>query len=585
VVLFRDVTVERRAQEALRGSEKRQAFLLELNDALRPLASIEEIEATTNRLLGMHLGVDRVMFSEVVGEPGAEEGLIRSQYVRPAAQGQPSTVPFAERVDYRRFFGKSTMAGRYRGDLLVVADIDASPGFEASERAAWAAAGVRAAIIVPLAKSSKLVDELGVQCAAPRVWTEAEISLVREVAERTWVAGERAHSTKALKESEQTLRTADERKNEFIATLAHELRNPLAPMRTGLSILNRTGGASATAVRTREVMDRQLTYLVRLVDDLLDVSRVSRGEVVLKKTVNTLQGVVDLALETSRPLLDTAGHHLRVDLPREPVLLNVDATRISQVLSNILNNAAKYTPNGGQVSLRAERVAPDRVRLQVEDTGMGIPPEMLDNVFDLFTQVDHASGRSQGGLGIGLSLSRRLVELHGGTVRARSAGLGQGSTFTVELPAMPALAQESPPQDGASNTASGVAGKSVLVVDDNVDAAEMLLMALQFDGHEVRVVHTGNDALAAFAEGEAPDVVLLDIGLPDRSGYEVAEALRQRRAFDRTVLVALTGWGARRDQARTQAAGFDLHLTKPVSSEALAKALASGPRRGAQPLA
>jgi signal transduction histidine kinase/ActR/RegA family two-component response regulator len=578
VVLFRDVTVERRAQEAVRESERRQAFLLELNDALRPLASIEEIEATTNRLLGMHLGADRVMFSEVVGEPGAEEGLIRSQYVRPAADGQPTTVPFAERFDYRRF-GKSTMAGRYRGDLLVVADIDASPGFQASERAAWAAAGVRAAIIVPLAKSSKLVDELGVQCAAPRVWTDAEISLVREVAERTWVAGERARSTKALEESEQALRTADERKNEFIATLAHELRNPLAPMRTGLSILNRIGGASATAVRTREVMDRQLTYLVRLVDDLLDVSRVSRGEVVLKKTVNTLQGVVDLALETSRPLLDTAGHHLRVDLPRVPVLLNIDATRIAQVLSNILNNAAKYTPNGGQVSLRAERVAPDRVRLQVEDTGMGIPPDMLDNVFDLFTQVDQASGRSQGGLGIGLSLSRRLVELHGGTVHARSAGLGQGSTFTVELPVMPPLQPDDSPQgDGITAAAPDGTRKSVLVVDDNVDAADLLMMDLKLEGHDVRVVHTGNDALTAFGAGEAPDVVLLDIGLPDLSGYEVAAELRRRRAFDGTVLVAVTGWGAARDQQRALAAGFDLHLTKPVSADALRGALASGRR-------
>lgn len=377
------------------------------------------------------------------------------------------------------------------------------------------------------------------------------------------------------KQIEQELHQANERKDEFIATLAHELRNPLAPLHTGLSILERIGDTSADAERTRKVMERQLTQLVRLVDDLLDVSRVSRGEVVLQKSVGSLQSMVNLAVETSQSLLDTASHHLRVELPSEPSLINADAPRITQVLSNILNNAAKYTPDGGHVCLRVERIALDRVRLQVEDNGTGIPADMLESIFGLFTQVNNGSGGSQGGLGIGLSLSRRLVELHGGTLIANSAGLGQGSVFTLELPTIQSLPPANMTQQADTvHCVADVAGKSVLVVDDNMDAAEVLSMMLQLIDQDVRVVHTGGDALTAFSAVEAPDVVFLDIGLPDINGYEVATELRRRPAFDRTIIVALTGWGAEHDKERAFAAGFDLHLTKPVALEDLLTAMA-----------
>lgn len=375
------------------------------------------------------------------------------------------------------------------------------------------------------------------------------------------------------KQIEEALREADARKDEFLATLAHELRNPLAPLRNALAILRSADGHSPGAVRARELMERQLAHLVRLVDDLLDVSRVSRGKVAMKKTVTSLQSVVDVALETSRPLMDAAGHTLKVQLPPEPVLLHVDATRIAQVISNLLNNAAKYTPHGGQVALSAAHVAPTRLQLRVTDNGVGIPPEMLEKVFDLFTQVGGALDRAQGGLGIGLSLARRLTQLHGGSLSASSAGEGQGSTFVVELPLLEQPQEPSRPPQDVAEAARATATRRVLVVDDNTDAAETLAVLLELDGHQVEVAHTGAQALKA-AASRKPDIIFLDIGLPDLNGYQVAEQLRADPELSGTWLVALTGWGTERDQQRARAAGIDLHLTKPVSPEDLARALA-----------
>jgi PAS domain S-box-containing protein len=384
------------------------------------------------------------------------------------------------------------------------------------------------------------------------------------------------------KQIEEALREADIRKDEFLATLAHELRNPLAPLRNGVAILHRVDGHSAAAVRARELMERQLGHLVRLVDDLLDVSRVSQGKVKMMKTVTSLQSVIDLAVETSRPLLDAAGHGLEVQQPHEPVLLHVDATRIAQVVANLLNNAAKYTPRGGQIIVSATVPDPARMELVVKDNGIGIPQEMLDKVFDLFTQVGGALDRAQGGLGVGLSLARRLVELHGGTIRATSAGEGQGSAFIVELPLLKqphdAVRTRAAVQDRALPEA---AGRRVLVVDDNVDAAETLRMLLEIDGHHVQVVHTGRSALEVAAR-DRPDVVFLDIGLPDINGYSVAEQLRADPDLQDLWLVALTGWGTERDQEKARHAGIDMHLTKPVSLDDLAKALAGEQLRGSR---
>lgn len=372
------------------------------------------------------------------------------------------------------------------------------------------------------------------------------------------------------KQVEAALREADVRKDQFLATLAHELRNPLAPLRNGLAILSRTDSGSAAGVRARELMERQLAHLVRLVDDLLDVSRVSQGKVAMKKTVTSLQAVVDQALETAKPLIDAAGHRLQVTLPPETLLLDVDATRIAQVLSNLLNNAAKYTPPGGHIALTAAVADTGRLLLTVKDSGVGIPGHMLEDIFELFTQVGSAIDRSQGGLGIGLSLARRLVELHGGRIRAESDGEQRGSTFVVELPVLAGPAANHP-VDAAPQPAPAT-GRRVLVVDDNLDAAETLTLLLEMDGHSVQAVHCGEDALA-LAPLMQPDVVFLDIGLPDLTGYEVAERLRRLPALAATWLVALTGWGGAQDRERARRSGIDMHLTKPVAPQDLAHAL------------
>jgi PAS domain S-box-containing protein len=406
------------------------------------------------------------------------------------------------------------------------------------------------------------------EARAMRLAPEQFSALFLDITERRRVQDE-------LVQREAQLREADARKNEFLATLAHELRNPLAPLRNGLMILRHADGTDASAVRARELMERQLTHLVRLVDDLLDVARVSQGKVTLKKLPTSLQAVVETALETSRPLIDAAGHRLTLDLPAEPLLLDVDPTRIAQVLANLLNNAAKYTPAGGHVRLRARAVDAQWLRIDVEDDGLGIPADMLDRVFELFTQVGGVLERAQGGLGIGLSLARRLVELHGGRILAHSAGEGRGSTFVVELPLGPApvAAEVAPPQ---AAPAAPLPRRRVLVVDDNVDAAESLQMLLALGGVDARLAHNGAEALAV-AEAWRPDLVFLDIGLPDMSGHDVARSLRARPGGAEPVLVALTGWGSQRDQELAREAGMDLHLTKPVGPDDLERALALRP--------
>jgi PAS domain S-box-containing protein len=367
-----------------------------------------------------------------------------------------------------------------------------------------------------------------------------------------------------LQRAEQALKAADRQKDEFLATLAHELRNPLAPIRTGLELLKQPPASHAAAEKVRTTMQRQLGHLVRLVDDLLDVSRISHGKIELQRERLQLRDVVAHAVEASGALAEASGHALAVQLPAEPIWIEGDEIRLAQVLTNLLNNAAKYTPRGGHIELAAA-VEGSAAVIRVSDDGSGIAEDMLPRVFDLFAQADRDRERSQGGLGIGLSLARRLVKMHGGTITAASAGPGRGSTFTVRLP----LAAG--PSDAASENEPNHAPPAacrILVVDDNEDAAETLTTLLGLSGHDTRSAHDGAQALEA-ARAFAPDLVFLDLGLPDMSGYEVAERLRADRALEGVVLVALTGWGADEDKQRTRAAGFDLHLTKPVDLSAV----------------
>ncbi len=374
-----------------------------------------------------------------------------------------------------------------------------------------------------------------------------------------------------------SLREVDVRKDEFLATLAHELRNPLAPVRNGLEILRRSDTLSPAGAQAHSVMERQITHLVRLVDDLMDVSRISRGKVDLRCERITLQTVVDCALESSRPAIDAGHHHLVVDVPTAPLWLDGDLTRLAQVMGNLLNNAAKYTPDGGHIRLTVRPEGP-MAALSVTDDGVGLSPETLPRVFDLFAQIEHTLARSQGGLGIGLSLVKQLVEMHGGSIVAESEGLGRGSRFTVRLP----LSRTGPGpvfHDASPSGAAVPAALRVLVVDDNVDAAESLAMMLSLLGHEVRAAHDGAAAVAVAGEWH-PDVALLDIGLPDLTGYDVARRLRADLRLQRLVLVAVTGWGTEDDRRRSAEAGFDHHLTKPVDVHALERLLARHVRTG-----
>jgi PAS domain S-box-containing protein len=377
---------------------------------------------------------------------------------------------------------------------------------------------------------------------------------------------ERRRSDAALRQMAADLSEANRLKTEFLATLAHELRNPLAPIRSGLQFIRRAPGDAAAVSRVHEIMGRQLDHLVLLVDDLLDVARIQRGQVELRCEPVDLATVVNAAIETSMPLLQAARHSFDVHLPTLPLPLLADPTRLTQVISNLLNNAARYTPNGGRIALRAEHDGDEAV-ITVTDNGIGIATDALEAVFRMFTQVGQAQQPGSGGLGIGLSLVRSLVELHGGSVRADSAGTNAGSRFTVRLPLAKGLAGAAPPAAQAA-LAGAVSPRNVLVVDDNRDAAETLAALLSMLGHSAPVANDGRQALRMLPM-LMPDVVFLDLGMPGMSGYEVANAIRADTRFAAVRLVALTGWGGEADRERTAQAGFDAHLTKPATVEAI----------------
>ena len=376
------------------------------------------------------------------------------------------------------------------------------------------------------------------------------------------------HEMRVRERAEEALRLADRRKDEFLATLAHELRNPLAPIRTGLDILRlRSGDAQATQ-RATDIMERQLRQMVRLVDDLLDVSRINTGKFTIKSGRVELKAVVNDALEVVRPYIELHGHDLVIDLPDRPVFLNGDATRLAQILSNLLNNAAKYTNRGGRVGLKA--AVDDRtLALVVSDTGIGIAPDMLDTVFEMFVQVDSTLERSNAGLGVGLSLARKLVELHGGTIEAHSAGIGHGSQFVVRLPIV-----VDPELPAKPTPASFISAENyrILLADDNVDFVSSIGALLTAMGHSVVITHNGADALAA-AKRFCPDYAFLDIGLPQMSGYDLARGIRDLSCCTMTVMVAVTGWGQEKDRQLAFEAGFDHHMVKPVRFEQIEEIL------------
>jgi PAS domain S-box-containing protein len=383
------------------------------------------------------------------------------------------------------------------------------------------------------------------------------------------------------RKAEAALKESDQRKDEFLAMLAHELRNPLAPIRNGVQIFRALAPPIPALQSAIEMIDRQVHQMTRLVDDLLDMSRITRGKIELRKERVELAAIVKGAVEASRPLIDQRGHELTINIPPQPIHLEADLTRLSQVLMNLVNNAAKFIDGAGRISVTAEREN-GSVLIRVTDTGIGIPAGMLSRIFDMFTQVDRSLERSEGGLGLGLTLVHRLVEMHGGTVEARSEGPGKGSEFVVRLPVAAEIQDEGlRGEAGDGETVVTPAARRILIVDDNLDAADSLGMLLGLLGHEIHTAHDGMEAVEAVA-GFKPDIVLLDIGLPKLNGYEAARRIREQHGGG-LVLVALTGWGQEEDRRRSKEAGFDHHMTKPVDFADLQKVLAEvspSPERG-----
>lgn len=449
------------------------------------------------------------------------------------------------------------------GDHVVVIDVEQSQTLaDTDELRMLRRNGIRAVQSTPLrARDGHIVGMLSTHWAEPHAPSERELRLLGILAREAADLLERH-------QSEESLREASVRKDEFLATLAHELRNPLAPITNGLHLLKRMLGQSPDVAAQLEMMRRQVGNLGRLVDDLLELSRISRGTIELRKSAVTLADVVLSAVETSRPLVDQARHSLDIQLPSQPLLVHADAFRLGQALSNLINNAAKYTPKGGRISVILTAHG-DSARLCVRDNGIGLPPELQTRVFDMFTQGEHTRERQQGGLGIGLTLVRSLVELHGGQVSAHSDGLGHGSEFVIQLPLLQGCSEPVTTRAAVPRRSHDHAHRqNVLVVDDNHEAADTLALLLRLAERDVRVGYDGAACLEAVAQ-ERPDVILLDLGLPMIDGFEACRRIRHMPGGENIAIIAVSGWGRERDRERTREAGFDLHLTKPVDPDTL----------------
>lgn len=404
-----------------------------------------------------------------------------------------------------------------------------------------------------------------------RVWIDSRVTRVTDSrGEMIGILG-LSHDITERKLAEEALKDADRRKDDFIALLAHELRNPLAPIRNGLQVMRLAGGDAEVVAQARTMMDRQLSHMVRLIDDLLDVSRISRNKMELRRSRVLLTDVVSNAVEIARPVIEAAGHVLSISLPQQPIFLDADLTRLAQVFGNLLTNSAKYTDHRGHIWLNA-RLVDDNVMVSVRDTGIGIPIESLTSIFDMFSQVDRSIERATGGLGIGLALVKGLVEMHSGSVTAASDGVGKGSEFTVTLPIIKSLSVTSEFPSHADGAGSAGLKRRMFVVDDNVDSANSMAMMLKLLGDEVYTFHDGHQAVEA-AERYRPDVILMDVGMPRLNGLDATRMIRSHDWGREIAIIALTGWGQASDRIQSKEAGCDGHLVKPVSLSDLEQVL------------
>lgn len=540
-----DITLRKQAEAVQNATQRRLDLLNRIEHATRPLVDALDVMQTTAQLLGEHLGATRCAYADV--EPDNDRFTIRSDWARPG-------VPSSAGVYSLDLFGSQARVNLRNGRHLVVRDVDRELGDD-DGGSMFNAIGVKAIVCAGLVKGGRLVAMMAVHQSVPRQWSEEDLRVITEVVERCWTHIERVRDAAMLREQ-------DRRKDEFLVTLAHELRNPIAPMLYAIALMKREQDPSRLARRI-DVIERQAAHMVRLVDDLLDVSRINRGLVELKRELIDIAPLLVQAVEAATPALEGSRHRLTLQLPGMTAPVNADPARLVQVVTNLLNNAAKYTPDEGDIRL-SSWVEGSLVVIELEDNGLGIPPEDQVRLFDLFTQLPHTGQKAHGGLGIGLSLVKSLVEMHDGRVTVRSGGLNQGSTFRIELPLAVSLATR---QTVTQAAAAGNCGR-VLIVEDNLDGLRTLMELLQSRGHTVLGVPDGPAALRVAGEWQ-PDLALLDLGLPLMDGYEVAARLRSDLGLKDTRIVALTGWGTEQDRAKTTAAGFHAHLTKPVAPERL----------------
>jgi PAS domain S-box-containing protein len=676
-LLFRDISVRKRADEALRNHAARQAFQLQLADRLRPLSVPDEVTSAASELLGRHLKISRVFYSQVDDAHGTF--VIRHDWT---AEGISSVAGEVRRLDD---FGPEIIADLRAGRMIVVHDVTLDPR-TARYAEAYMRLGIRSNAAIPLLKGGRLSAILALHSTTPYHWTEQDLALAQDTVERTWAAVDNAVAQDALrveqdrsqavldsmtegfalldrdwtilevnetgarlahharlsligqnhwqafpetvgteletlyrrvqqtghaetveyqhnypgrnrhwlevraypmgegklatffrditdrKTAEKELQEAGRRKDDFLAMLAHELRNPLAPIGAAAEYLQLGKFDEARVRKTSEIIGRQVRHMTHLIEDLLDVSRVTRGLVELDKSPFEVRHAVTEAVEQVNPLIHARRHQLALHLVPEATIVMGDKKRLVQVVANLLNNAAKYTQEGGQLELRTT-IRKAQVFIEVADTGIGMTPELVMHAFDLFAQAERTSDRSSGGLGLGLALVKSLVELHDGTVACTSDGLGKGSRFTVCLPLVGESKNDTSSQPGAYDQNDVTRPLRVMVVDDNVDAAAMLGMLLEVAGHEVLIEYGAYRALER-AKREIPQVCLLDIGLPELDGYELAQRLRAEPDTANAILIAVTGYGQESDRIRAAAAGFDHHLVKPVDTSKLAAILA-----------
>ncbi len=550
-VYFRNVT-ESKARETQREA------LADLSRRLGGAADAGKAGHEGAVVLGTTLKVSRVGYGTVDHDSG--NLFVDRDWTRPGVTSLAGVTPL---VDYGTFIDSLR-----RGEFIAISDVRLDPR-TAQAAAALESRQARSFVNVPVLEQGRLMAVLFVNDDKVHDWTPDEIRFIEEAAARTRTAVERASAEQVLRASEERYRRlndelsdASRMKDEFLATLAHELRNPLAPIRNALKIQSLAAGDVAVVGRTRELMERQVAQMVRLIDDLLDLSRLSRGLIDLKIERVSMASAMALAMEASRPAIEQSAHELSVNLPGEDLVVSADPVRVVQVITNLLNNAAKFTPGPGKIAISLERERGFAL-IRVRDTGIGLRAEMLERVFKMFEQVDRSYAQVSGGLGIGLTLVKQLVEAQGGSVAAESAGLGHGSTFSVRLPLESAQIDARSAQVGDTSIARSTAPRRILIADDNEDAASSLALFLQMAGHETRVAANGAQALA-IAETFLPDIAVLDIAMPIIDGLEAARSLRARATGKNMLLLALSGFGQDSDKRRSIDAGFDSHLVKPV---------------------